>query len=32
MKLKKVLIYSRHGIRYPLFNLEEISKVVDPEK
>ncbi|ACZ01685.1 glucose-1-phosphatase [Streptobacillus moniliformis] len=32
MKLKKILIYSRHGIRYPLFNLEEISKIVDPEK
>ncbi len=32
MKLKKVLIYSRHGIRYPLFNLEEISKIVNPEK
>ncbi|WP_064580516.1 hypothetical protein [Streptobacillus moniliformis] len=32
MKLKKILIYSRHGIRYPLFNLEEISKIVDPKK
>lgn len=30
--LKKVIIYSRHGLRYPLFNLDEMKKIVDLDK
>lgn len=32
MKLKKVIIFSRHGQRYPLFKKEEMSEILDYEK
>lgn len=32
MKLKKILIYSRHGQRYPLFNYEKLKGIITKEK
>lgn len=29
--LKKVIIYSRHGLRYPLFNYEELDGIITKE-